>query len=261
MFCAAYHSVVIFFSIFFISDVILNDGRTEDLLIISTIAASTGVFTLVGKAAVATRHWVWPHHVAYWLSYIALFGLLLIESSLLDLFPDFYQIMNIAMSLPYFWLMIVIVFAICIIPEISYEYLQRAMCPYDWQIVQEKYIELNGEDAYIDEDFEDAKKHSVIPPSNLPTRDTNSSTRISSVMFKIDERKDTEEIDENEDEDPTTDIRLDDKGKKHLESSSERSGSAEKSGSEKIGSDKSGSEKSEKDVNIDSDVSGGKESG
>jgi len=183
------------------------------------------------------------------------------------------------MSLPYFWLMIVIVFAICIIPEISYEYLQRAMCPYDWQIVQEKYIELNGEDAYIDEDFEDVKKHSVIPPSNLPTRDTNSSTRISSFMLKNDDRKDTEDIDENEDEDPTTDIRLDDKGKQHLESSSttaeksdsdnsisaEKRGSVEKIGSEKsekdVNIDKSGSEKSDKDVNIDSDVSGGKESG
>jgi len=218
MISATCHSVVIYFSIFFIADVIRYDGYNEDLLIISTIAASTGVFAIVGKAAVVTHHWVWPCHVAYWLSYIALFGLLLIESSLLGLFPNFYQVMNITMSLGYYWFMIVIVFAICIIPEFALEYIQRSLFPYDWQIVQEKFMEIvsdNNADEFLPDETKDPNPNSEA--SALTPRDRRSSP--------VDLNKAETEDDEPVEYDPTMSIPLEDKGKgkMHLDSSDDSS--------------------------------------
>uniref|UniRef100_A0A6B2KWI1 Phospholipid-transporting ATPase n=1 Tax=Arcella intermedia TaxID=1963864 RepID=A0A6B2KWI1_9EUKA len=153
MISAFLHSIVIYFTIFFLPDVISSDGKSEDLLIISTIAASTGVFAILGKALVATRHWVWPSYLAYILSIVALFGLLLIESALPTLFPKFYMIMNTTMSLGYYWFLIIIVFAICIIPEVCFEFIQRSSFPYYWQIVQERMLFIPEGDEYVDQDL------------------------------------------------------------------------------------------------------------
>jgi len=78
-----------------------------------------------------------PSIIAYFLSYIALFGLLFIESDLIDTFPNYYQVMHTAARTGYFWFGIGIVSTICIVPEVCLEFFQRTYYPRDWQIVQE----------------------------------------------------------------------------------------------------------------------------
>jgi len=137
MFTAAYHSVVIFFSIFFTTDILMSNGRVGGLFVDSTCAATAGVIAILLKAMLSTHHWVWPSAVAYILSLVALFGLFSIENTFVQLFPSYYNIMNTSMEMPFFWLNILLVISICIIPEVAYEYFKRLYLPYNWQIIQE----------------------------------------------------------------------------------------------------------------------------
>jgi len=143
-------------------------GLNEDFEVISTISVSSGVFAIVAKAALVTRHWVWPSVVCYLVSLVALFALLLLENSFVVLFPNYYNVMLTALSLPIYWMNLIIVVAICIVPEISCDYSQRMFCPYYWQIVQEQYIDV-AEDSYVDEDYTEIQM--IDRSSNIPVVD------------------------------------------------------------------------------------------
>jgi len=144
MFTAAYHSTVIFFSMFLTTDILSSSGRTGGIFIDSTCAATAGVIAILLKAMISTHHWVWPSVVAYLLSIVALFGLFSIENSFVHLFPSYYQVMNTAMEMPFFWLNILIVSSICILPEVAFEYIKRIYFPYHWQIIQELKSDQNA---------------------------------------------------------------------------------------------------------------------
>lgn len=67
-------------------------GLTADLVSNSTLVAAAAVITIILRAAIITKYWVWVSHAAYWGSMILMIFLFLIESAFPNYFPSFYQV-------------------------------------------------------------------------------------------------------------------------------------------------------------------------
>eukprot|EP01126_Amoeba_proteus_P062321 TRINITY_DN8456_c0_g1_i16.p1 TRINITY_DN8456_c0_g1~~TRINITY_DN8456_c0_g1_i16.p1 ORF type:complete len:587 (-),score=124.71 TRINITY_DN8456_c0_g1_i16:61-1821(-) len=141
-FCSAlWHSTVFYFLFLFaLPDTMNSSGLTGNLWTSSTLVATAAIITIVFKAALVTKYWVWPSHVGYWCSLLLMFSLFLIESSWLDSFPRFYQVMIFVASSPWLWFFIPCTTVACLVPDIVQEHLQREFYPWKYQMIREKAI-------------------------------------------------------------------------------------------------------------------------
>jgi hypothetical protein len=143
-------------------DLLRPNGQNPGLWVISTIVGTAGVWAIILRGMIATNRFVWPTHVANFVSFGAPLVLFIIESSWFALFPNFYGVMNWVLASGNFWFTALWIIAACNIPEITYEYLQRQYWPKDWQVVAEvkkftklDMVELSEESS--SEDSEDEK--------------------------------------------------------------------------------------------------------
>jgi len=134
---AAYHSLVIFFTLWLMPDVLRPNGQDPGLWAVSTIVGTAGVWAIIMRGMIGTNRFVWPTHVANFVSFGAPLVLFAIESNWLSLFPNFYGVMNWVLATGNFWFVALWIVAACNIPEVAYEYLQRQYWPKDWQVVAE----------------------------------------------------------------------------------------------------------------------------
>uniref|UniRef100_A0A6B2KWZ0 Phospholipid-transporting ATPase n=1 Tax=Arcella intermedia TaxID=1963864 RepID=A0A6B2KWZ0_9EUKA len=198
IFAAIYHSLIIFFSSLFIPDAVQADGKTAGLFFISTAAATAGISSIILKALLSTRHWVLPSVISYALSFIALFALFFIESDLPGMFANFYHVMHTVTGTGYFWFTLLIVCAICMVPEVCFEFVQRTYFPKDWQIIQELVHLMKRYDIPLD------SSTFQIPEFERGCCSGNSSTLVvpKTIQQIVDEQnKIAEEYQEKNDED------------------------------------------------------------
>eukprot|EP01128_Nolandella_sp_AFSM9_P004739 TRINITY_DN2183_c0_g1_i3.p1 TRINITY_DN2183_c0_g1~~TRINITY_DN2183_c0_g1_i3.p1 ORF type:complete len:1098 (+),score=280.47 TRINITY_DN2183_c0_g1_i3:18-3311(+) len=134
---AFYQSIIFFFTIYFLPQAFWENGQVGSLWTLSTMVGTAGVWAIIVKGMTITRRFTWVHHAANFVSFVAPLVLFTIESNWLGFFPEYYYEMNQVLSAPVFWFYALCILAICIVPEISFDYLQRQYFPDDWMIVQE----------------------------------------------------------------------------------------------------------------------------
>eukprot|EP01127_Copromyxa_protea_P005386 TRINITY_DN15324_c0_g1_i1.p1 TRINITY_DN15324_c0_g1~~TRINITY_DN15324_c0_g1_i1.p1 ORF type:complete len:1142 (-),score=178.20 TRINITY_DN15324_c0_g1_i1:43-3468(-) len=138
---ALWHSLVFFFlHVITVPDAMDGSGLTADLLSSSTLVASAAIVTIILRAALVTKYWVWISHVAYWGSVLLMIILFLIESASLTQFPSFFGVMPFVMGTPWFWLYIPCTVLLCLLPDMVFEICQRDFRPWNYQIIREVAI-------------------------------------------------------------------------------------------------------------------------
>ncbi|KAJ6245375.1 putative phospholipid-transporting atpase [Anaeramoeba flamelloides] len=135
-----YHACVMFFipTLFYKNDMLRSDGKDSGFWLFSILIYSCVVFVVNLKCAIETTFWTWVHHVTIWGSVAVWFIFVLIFSNSFFFSSDLYQIGNVLFKLPFFWLTLLFVVTLCLLPDILIKFYQRNYSPKDFQIIQEQ---------------------------------------------------------------------------------------------------------------------------
>jgi len=147
MISAIYHSIVFWFGIYLLPAALHVIGTNAGLFELSTFVATAGITTIILKAALVTRYWVWVSHLAYWGSLFLLFVLFLIESAWIEAFPTFYRTMNFVLTSPSIYFYVPCIVMICLVPDFAFEYIQSQWFPERWQTIREQTIHSREEET------------------------------------------------------------------------------------------------------------------
>ena len=134
------HSLLLFFCCFFIytgaGDVVSAHGTTHDLWVFSTAMYSFLVVVVNLRIALDTSTFMWFNGVLIVLSILSWFAFVLIYCAV-NITPNMFLVAQYLMSNATFWLALVVVPAICIVPEVAWMYAQRMYAPSMKDVVME----------------------------------------------------------------------------------------------------------------------------
>lgn len=120
---AIYHSIVFFYAGFFLykDGRVFSNGQNGDLWTLSITTSTMAFLVVLFKMALETGYWTIGNQLAHWLSLLVYIILVVILTNMPSYWPPFYYALQKAASSPNFWLVIVIVFFICLIPDIVFK--------------------------------------------------------------------------------------------------------------------------------------------
>lgn len=134
------HSLLLFFCCFFIytgdGDVVVAEGTTHDLWVFSTAMYSFLVVVVNLRIALDTSTYTWLNAVMIILSILSWFLFVLIYCAV-NITPNMAFVAQYLMSNWTFWLALLVVPAICIVPEVAWMYAQRMYAPSMKDVVME----------------------------------------------------------------------------------------------------------------------------
>jgi len=134
-----FHSIIIFFgSIYWFDDGIVNsDGKSFGMWALGTIAYTVVIMVVNIKIAIETDYFTWMNWVAILGSIGVWFLYANAYSAICSFSGNECGVMNHVWVTPSFWLLIVILTIICVIPDVTYNYWQRNYYPKAFQVIQE----------------------------------------------------------------------------------------------------------------------------
>lgn len=138
---AFWHSLVIFFSCYFFfynNDIISNRGQSLGFWDVGTATSSVGIVTVLLHIALTKQWWNVITHIAVWISILAYFVVIAIESQLPASIPNMWKVFDILFSSGGFWFYLPLVPVIALLPNISFLYLKRNYYPSNYHILQER---------------------------------------------------------------------------------------------------------------------------
>eukprot|EP00698_Gefionella_okellyi_P009875 TRINITY_DN2532_c0_g2_i1.p1 TRINITY_DN2532_c0_g2~~TRINITY_DN2532_c0_g2_i1.p1 ORF type:complete len:1126 (-),score=220.66 TRINITY_DN2532_c0_g2_i1:130-3507(-) len=137
---AIYHSVVIFFvfKALLDSDILVKTGWTPGLWIFGTMCSTTAIVIVNCKIALISRYWTGLNHFGIWGSILMYFVTMSFYNLSYSFSPTFYMSFFSALSLPSFWLGMLLVLGFCFLPDFACKFYARAYRPTDCQIYQER---------------------------------------------------------------------------------------------------------------------------
>ncbi|EAL69268.1 transmembrane protein [Dictyostelium discoideum AX4] len=138
-----YQSVVMYFGLYllFLDDNILNQyGKIGGLAIMGSYCASFSVISILLQAALDIKYWNFIVHIGIWGSILLYIIIALITNSMLPSMPQSYQVFNFSLSLLQFYLMVIIMIFISLIPTFTSKYIKQQFYPSQSQLLQENYI-------------------------------------------------------------------------------------------------------------------------
>lgn len=109
------------------ADNLLPNGHTWGLWGFGAICYATVVLTVNTRLALEVRYFTWINHLALWGCVAAWFGWMAVYSAFPNFVPsrsaeaNMYWVGYTVMSTPSFWLLLLIMPMICIVPDISYK--------------------------------------------------------------------------------------------------------------------------------------------
>jgi magnesium-transporting ATPase (P-type) len=117
---ALYHSIVFFYAGYFLykDGTVFSNGQVGDLWTLSITTSTMAFLVVLNKMALETGYWTIGNHLAYWGSLLVYILLVIILSNMLSSWPSFYYVLQKVVPSANFWLVIVIVFFICLLPDI-----------------------------------------------------------------------------------------------------------------------------------------------
>lgn len=121
--------VIFFFAVLTFCSSTSSSGQDNDTWIASTAAFTSLFLTVAAKVGLITTTWVWISHVFFWLSLLSYYLWALLYSGWIQLSSDMYFVFYRLLSMPSFWLLSVLVPAVCILPEFAWEYYRSRYWP------------------------------------------------------------------------------------------------------------------------------------
>eukprot|EP00003_Mantamonas_plastica_P029366 TRINITY_DN6933_c0_g1_i2.p1 TRINITY_DN6933_c0_g1~~TRINITY_DN6933_c0_g1_i2.p1 ORF type:complete len:1034 (-),score=367.37 TRINITY_DN6933_c0_g1_i2:110-3211(-) len=139
MLTAIFHSVILFYTTFYvfdINDVIRADGLSVGMWTMGTLTCTYGVVTVTMKLMLNTHYWTWLQHFGFWGS-LAFYVFFITVLNLTDQWsPPMFQVWNELVQQPIFYLMLILVPVMCLLPDYALAYYMRTYRPTDAQMLQ-----------------------------------------------------------------------------------------------------------------------------
>jgi phospholipid-transporting ATPase len=145
MFNAFLHSIFLYFICYgiFQKEVVFADGQVGDYLFMGTHVYSYCVIAVCLKSGLETDSWTWITHLSIWGSIGFWFLFLAIYSQLWPIVfisPDMTGMFQNVFRTPVFWLGLIFVPVLVLLPDIIYKALQRTMFKTEAQAIQENEV-------------------------------------------------------------------------------------------------------------------------
>lgn len=139
------HSVLIYFICYgiFKHEVVFKDGQTGDYLFMGTHVYTYCVVVVCLKSGLETDSWTWLTHLSIWGSIGFWLVFLAIYSEIWPLFgvsPEMFLMFQNVVRTPVFWLGLILVPIMVLLPDIVYKVVQRSVYKTDAQAIQESEI-------------------------------------------------------------------------------------------------------------------------
>src|SRR3990167_2489497 len=119
MMSALYHSIVLFFGGLLIwesTDILFTDGKVADMYNFGNLILTVGVCVVFFKAVLEINYFTWITHLGLWGPLLIYYGIFGIESLMLTFIPNQYGQFGMVMSMPAYWLFLILGTATCLIP-------------------------------------------------------------------------------------------------------------------------------------------------
>eukprot|EP01121_Diplochlamys_sp_Union-15-3_P006961 TRINITY_DN17519_c0_g1_i1.p1 TRINITY_DN17519_c0_g1~~TRINITY_DN17519_c0_g1_i1.p1 ORF type:complete len:262 (+),score=18.48 TRINITY_DN17519_c0_g1_i1:3-788(+) len=134
-----YHSLALFFLTYWMyDDFILSNGKLSGLRVFGNVVMSIGIILVSLKLAIETNTWNMLIHTGLWGSILFYFLLIAVQSYFESWFPSQAGIISVVLTEPLFYLVLVIVVVVCLLPDLTFKYLYRQYRPKKWRLIQEK---------------------------------------------------------------------------------------------------------------------------
>eukprot|EP01132_Coremiostelium_polycephalum_P007601 gene7601-9346_t len=137
------HSLAFFFGAYLLlynDDIVNNYGKIGGQSLMGSFAATYAVLTILFKAVIETKHWNFIVHIGIWGSMIVHIIISLVDSAIITQIPLMYEVYMYAMSILKFYVMVIIMIFIALVPDFSIKYFRRQFFPKEGHILQERYI-------------------------------------------------------------------------------------------------------------------------
>ncbi|KAJ6242785.1 putative phospholipid-transporting atpase [Anaeramoeba flamelloides] len=134
-----YHACVMFFIPLLVmgTNIARSDGKPTSFWVYGLIIYTFVVFVVNLKVAIETTYWTWMHHFTIWGSIIFWFLLIFLICNSFKMNSYLYAVANEAFAQPHFWISLLLVVFICLLPDITWKYIRRNYFPKDFHIIQE----------------------------------------------------------------------------------------------------------------------------
>jgi phospholipid-transporting ATPase len=138
-----YHSLLAYClsELVFYADLPMGDGMTAGHWVWGTSLYTAVLVTVLGKAALITNIWTKYHVIAIpgsfiiWLVFLPSYGN--VAAATLKFSTEYYGIIPVFFSLPQFYLMAILLPALCLMRDIAWKYTKRMYYPQSYHHVQE----------------------------------------------------------------------------------------------------------------------------
>lgn len=139
--CGIWHSLVVFFGteLIFANDALFYNGRTTGLWIMGTLASTLAILIVNLRMVLEIKTFNVIVIGVIILSIVAYVLFLVIYNTALALTVDMYYVFFILLGSPSFYLSMLALSAIALLPDFVGKYYARQYYPEDWQILREKY--------------------------------------------------------------------------------------------------------------------------
>ena len=137
-----YHSLLLYFvsEALWLDDGIMSDGKVAGHWVWGTALYTAGLVTVLGKAALITNIWTKytviaiPGSLATWFIFLPIYATV---APKLNFSTEYVNLLPVLITNPNFWLMIVVLPALCLIRDVAWKYSKRMYYPQSYHHVQE----------------------------------------------------------------------------------------------------------------------------
>ncbi|KAK3718506.1 aminophospholipid translocase [Vermiconidia calcicola] len=137
-----YHSILLyaFGELFYLYDGVRSNGQTKGHWVWGTSLYTAALITVLGKAALITNIWTKytviaiPGSLVVWFVFLPVYA---IVAPMLNFSTEYTNILPVLLTDPTFWLMAVVLPALCLIRDFAWKYAKRMYYPQSYHHVQE----------------------------------------------------------------------------------------------------------------------------
>lgn len=137
-----YHSLLLYFlsELIYWDDSPMRDGKTSGHWVWGTSLFTSGLVTVLGKAALITNIWTKytviaiPGSLAVWFIFLPVYATV---APKLGFSTEYTNLLPVLMSDPKTWLMMVVLPAVCLVRDLGWKYAKRMFWPESYHHVQE----------------------------------------------------------------------------------------------------------------------------
>jgi len=162
-----WHSLVIYFgcSFLFSNDVLAKSGQTYELWEFGTMASTLVIFIVNIRIAIEIKTWNWINAGGIILSIIVYILFMVVYNADLSFSTTMYNVFFKLLVMPDFYLMVVVLSCISLVPDFAVKYILWQYKPEDWHILREMYRSNDLVELKLENFQHSAHNSSSRPPS------------------------------------------------------------------------------------------------